>query len=175
MSSTCEAPLEGAVPEDQRFESIVRPRRYGERFARALLWLCAALAIAVTVGIVLSLLFEAARFFEKVSVTEFLFGLEWSPQTALRPDQVGSSGAFGAVPVFTGTLLITSIAMLVAVPVGLLSAIYLAEYAHARVRSLVKPMLEILAGIPTVVYGYFAALLIAPALRSAGTPFGAAV
>ena len=139
---------------------------------RVLLWLCAALAVAVTVGIVLSLLFEALRFFDRVSVPEFLFGLEWSPQTALRPDQVGSSGAFGAVPVFTGTLLITAIAMSVSVPVGLMSAIYLAEYAHARVRAWVKPALEILAGIPTVVYGFFAALIISPSLRDAGKPLG---
>jgi phosphate transport system permease protein len=143
-----------------------------ERAVRLVLWLCAALAIAVTVGIVLSLLFEAMRFFAKVPLRDFLFGLEWSPQTALRADQVGSSGAFGAVPVFTGTLLITGIAMAVAVPLGLFSAIYLAEYADARVRKGVKPILEVLAGIPTVVYGFFAALMIAPLLRSAGEPLG---
>jgi phosphate transport system permease protein len=129
-------------------------------------------AIAVTIGIVLSLLFEALRFFARVAPSEFLFGLEWSPQTAIRADQVGASGAFGAVPIFAGTLLITAIAMAVAVPVGLLSAVYLSEYANARTRSVVKPLLEMLAGIPTVVYGFFAALTIAPWVRSLGERVG---
>ncbi len=103
---------------------------------------------------------------------EFLFGLEWSPQTAIREDQVGSSGAFGAVPLFAGTLLISGIAMLVAVPIGLMSAIYLSEYASQRVRVYAKPMLEVLAGIPTVVYGYFAALTVGPILRQVGEGIG---
>ena len=80
------------------------------------------------------------RFFRAVPVTEFLFGLEWSPQTAIRADQIGSSGAFGAVPLFTGTLLISGIALIIAVPIGLMSAIYLAEYASARIRSVAKPL-----------------------------------
>ncbi len=91
---------------------------------------------------------------------------------AMRTDQVGASGAFGAVPLFTGTLLISFIAMLVAVPVGLLSAIYMAEYAHPHVRSVAKPLLEVLAGIPTVVYGFFAVLTVAPFLRDAGAAVG---
>jgi phosphate transport system permease protein len=103
---------------------------------------------------------------------EFLFGLQWSPQTAIRADQVGSSGAFGAVPLFWGTALISSIAMLVAVPVGLFAAIYLAEYAHPKFRTWTKPFLEILAGIPTVVYGFFAALTVGPALRGWGEVLG---
>jgi phosphate transport system permease protein len=94
--------------------------------------------------------------------------VNWSPQTAIRADQVGSSGAFGAVPLFAGTLLISGIAMFVAAPVGLMAAIYLSEYASRRVRNYAKPMLEILAGIPTVVYGYFAALTVAPLLRGMG-------
>ena len=106
------------------------------------------IAILTTVGIVLSLLFEALTFFTKVSPVDFLFGLEWSPQTAIRADQVGASGAFGAIPVFAGTMLITVIAMIVAVPVGLFAAIYLSEYASSRVRATVKPVLEVLAGIP---------------------------
>jgi phosphate transport system permease protein len=117
-------------------------------------------------------LFEAIRFFEKVPVTEFLFGVNWSPQTAIRADQVGSSGSFGAVPLFTGTLLITAIAMFVAVPVGLMSSIYLAEYSSRRVRATAKPLLEILAGIPTVVYGFFAALTVAPWVRRTGESMG---
>ena len=106
---------------------------------------------------------------------EFLFGLQWSPQTAMRVDQVGSSGAFGAVPLFAGTLLITLIAMLVAVPIGLMAAIYMADYASKTVRALVKPALEVLAGIPTVVYGFFAALTVAPFIRDAGQALGLSV
>ena len=108
------------------------------------------------------------RFFEKVSPLDFLFGTQWSPQTAIRADQVGSSGAFGIVPLVTGTLLITAIAMLVAGPIGLFAAIYMAEYATPRFRTIAKPILEILAGIPTVVLGFFAALSLAPWIRGLG-------
>jgi len=133
---------------------------------------CSSIAILTTVGIVLSVLFESIRFFRAVPVTDFLFGLSWSPQTAIRADQVGSSGAFGAVPLFAGTFLITFIAMLVAAPIGLLSAIYLSEYATKRLRSVAKPLLEVLAGIPTVVYGFFAALIVAPFIRDSGGLLG---
>ena len=129
---------------------------------------CSLVAVLTTIGIVTSLSFEALRFFQDVSLFDFLFGLQWSPQTALRSDQVGSSGAFGAVPLITGTLLISTIAMAIASPLGLLSAIYLAEYASDRARAIIKPLLELLAGIPTVVYGFFAALVIAPMLRNTG-------
>jgi len=128
---------------------------------------CSTLAILTTIGIVFSVLFESIRFFQIVPVHEFIFGTQWSPQLSIREDQVGSSGAFGAVPLFTGTLLISAIAMLVAVPTGLMTAIYLSEYANNRVRTLIKPLLEILAGIPTVVYGFFAALTIAPMIKNA--------
>lgn len=133
---------------------------------------CAMLAILVTAGIVLSLVFEAIQFFKKVPVSEFLFGTHWNPQTALRADQVGSTGQFGAIPLVTGTLLISAIAMVVATPLGLMSAVYLSEYAGKKTRAFVKPLLELLAGIPTVVYGFFAALVIAPFLRHAGTGMG---
>ena len=139
---------------------------------RCLLIACALVAVATTIGIVASLLFESLRFFQKVPLTDFLFGLEWSPQTALRSDQVGSSGAFGAVPLIAGTLLISAIAMAIATPLGLMSAIYLAEYASERSRSIIKPLLELLAGIPTVVYGFFAALVVAPMLRNGGEGMG---
>ena len=115
------------------------------------------------------------RFFESVTLTEFLFGTHWSPQTALRADQVGSSGSFGAVPVFTGTLLITGVAMLVALPIGLMSAVYMTFYASARTRDVTKPLLEILAGVPTVVYGVFAALFVAPVVRDLGEALGLSV
>lgn len=143
-----------------------------EIFVTGILFLCSLVAVLTTIGIVLSLAIEAFRFFQKVPMTDFLFGLEWSPQTAMRSDQVGSSGAFGAVPLITGTLLISAIAMIVATPLGLLSAVYLAEYATPKTRSIIKPLLELLAGIPTVVYGFFAALVISPMLRSAGEAVG---
>jgi len=150
----------------------LRARNRVERVVRWFLIAASSIAIFTTVGIVLSVLFEAIRFFQKVPMTEFLFGLNWSPQTAIRADQVGSSGSFGAVPLFTGTLLITGIAMVVAVPVGLMTAIYLAEYSSSRVRGIAKPLLEVLAGIPTVVYGFFAALTVAPWVRRAGESVG---
>ena len=156
----------------RRIHPDLRARNRVERVIRWFLIAASSIAILTTIGIVLSVLFEAIRFFQKVPLTEFLFGLNWSPQTAIRADQVGSSGSFGAVPLFTGTLLITSIAMVVAVPVGLMTAIYLAEYSSARVRGIAKPLLEILAGIPTVVYGFFAALTVAPWIRSAGESAG---
>ena len=156
----------------RRIRPELRARNRVEQVIRWFLIAASSIAIFTTIGIVLSVLFEAIRFFQKVPVTEFLFGLNWSPQMAIRADQVGSSGSFGAVPLFTGTLLITSIAMLVAVPVGLMTAIYLAEYSSARVRATAKPLLEVLAGIPTVVYGFFAALTVAPWVRRAGESVG---
>lgn len=131
-----------------------------------------AIAILTTIGIVLSLIFETIRFFETVPISEFLFGLSWSPQIAIREDQVGGSGSFGAIPLFAGTLMITFVAMLVAVPIGLMSAIYLSEYANTKLRNIAKPGIEILAGIPTVVYGFFAALMVAPLLRDSGAEIG---
>ena len=150
-------------------------RRLQEALVTGVMFLCSCIAVLVTIGIVASLAFETFEFFQKVPFFDFLFGLDWSPQTALRSDQVGSSGSFGAVPLITGTLLISAIAMVVATPLGLLSAVYLAEYASDRVRSIVKPLLELLAGIPTVVYGFFAALIVAPMLRGAGESAGLAI
>jgi len=150
----------------------LRARNRVEAIVTALLIICSTIAIFTTIGIVLSVLFESIRFFSVVPITEFLFGLDWSPQMALREDQAGSSGAFGAIPLFTGTLLISGIAMLVAVPIGLMSAVYLSEYASREFRAIAKPVLEILAGIPTVVYGFFAALTVAPFVRDAGGFFG---
>jgi phosphate transport system permease protein len=137
-----------------------------------LLILCSTIAIITTIGIILSLIFEAIRFFEKVNIFDFLFGLTWSPQTAIRDGQVASEGAFGAMPIFSGTLLITLVAMFVAIPIGLLSAIYLSEYARPKIRSVFKPILEILAGVPTVVYGFFAAITVGPFLKNLGGDLG---
>jgi phosphate transport system permease protein len=149
-----------------------RARNAVERIIELALIGCSLIAVLTTVGIIASVAFEAMRFFGKVPWYEFLFGLQWSPQTAIRADQVGSSGAFGAVPLFWGTLMISGIAMLIAVPIGLFSAIYLAEYAHRKFRTWTKPFLEVLAGIPTVVYGFFAALTVGPALRTWGESIG---
>jgi len=156
----------------RRIRPDLRARNRVEQVLQLVLVGASSIAILTTIGIVMSVLFEAIRFFQEVPLTEFLFGTSWSPQTAIRADQVGSSGSFGAVPLFTGTMLITGIAMFVAVPVGLMSAIYLAEYSSSRVRGIVKPLLEILAGIPTVVYGFFAALTVAPFVRRAGESMG---
>jgi phosphate transport system permease protein len=156
----------------RRIHPDFRARNNVEKIVMAALIAASSIAIFTTIGIVLSVLFEAIRFFREVPLTDFLFGLNWSPQTAIRADQVGSSGSFGAIPLFAGTMLITSIAMLVAVPVGLMTAIYLAEYSSSRVRAVTKPLLELLAGIPTVVYGFFAALTVAPWVRRAGESLG---
>ena len=143
-----------------------------EKVLKILLLLCSVIAIFTTIGIVLSLLFESLRFFKSVPFFDFIFGTQWSPQIAIREDQVGSSGAFGSIPVLAGTILITVIAMCISVPVGLFSAIYLSDYAHKKVRTFIKPLLEILAGVPTVVYGFFAALTIGPFIRNIGEFIG---
>ena len=149
-----------------------RARNVFERYLSLILIISSIIAIMATLGIVLSLLFESIRFFQEVPITDFLFGTKWSPQTAIRADQVASSGAFGALPLFAGTIMITVLAMLVAGPIGLFSAIYLTQYASSRTRKIAKPTLEILAGIPTVVYGFFAALTISPLFRGIGSFFG---
>jgi phosphate transport system permease protein len=113
----------------------------------------------------MSLIFETTKFFNNVNFLDYFFGLQWSPQMALREDQVASEGSFGAIPVFAGTFLITLIAMLLAGPIGLFSAIYLSEYATPLTRKIIKPTIEVLAGVPTVVYGFFAALVVGPFIR----------
>lgn len=164
-----------AVVTGRMINKDLRARNLVEGMVKIILIACSGVAILTTLGIVLSVLFESLRFFQAVPFTDFVFGLEWSPQTAMRTDQAGSSGAFGAIPVFAGTLLIAFIAMAVAIPIGLLSAIYLAEYASSRLRTWAKPALEILAGIPTVVYGFFAALTVAPIIRDIGQTMGLTV
>lgn len=144
-------------------------------FERVVIWVliaCSAVAVITTIGILFSVVFETMRFFARYNPIDFLFGTQWSPQTAIRADQVGQSGAFGFLPLFAGTMLITVIAMIVAGPVGLFAAIYMAEYASPRVRATVKPVLEILAGVPTVVFGFFAAITVAPFVRETGEALG---
>lgn len=150
-----------------------RARNRSEAIIRVILMATAAIAVLTTVGIVLSLVFETVNFFNNIEwqIHKFLFGTTWSPLSGVQagkldPDKVG------AIPLFAGTLMITVIAMLVAVPTGLLAAIYLSDFASHRVRAWAKPMLELLAGIPTVVYGFFAAITLAPLLRNSGEAIG---
>jgi phosphate transport system permease protein len=164
--------LLGLFVASRRIAPKFRARPGAERILTGLMIACSLIAILTTLGILLSLLIEALRFFDRVSPLEFFFGLNWEPQIPIREGQVTAGGAFGAIPVFAGTLLISAIAMAVAIPVGLFSAIYLTEYAHPKVRALIKPVLELLAGIPTVVYGFFAVLTVAPALREFGETIG---
>jgi phosphate transport system permease protein len=150
-----------------------RARHQVETIVKLLLAVSATIAILTTIGIVVSLIAESMRFFSMVSPIDFLFGLTWTPQQmAFRADQVGGTAAFGFIPLLTGTLLITFIAMVVAAPLGIMAAVYLSDYATPQVRAVGKPVLEILAGIPTVVYGFFAALTVAPFIRNSGQAFG---
>jgi len=152
-----------------------RSRNAVERIVMAILAASSAIAILTTVGIVFSVIFESMRFFALVPVSEFLFGLTWNPQFE-GAERAGSGqmglATYGSVPLFVGTLLISLVALSVSVPVGLFSAIYLSEYATPRVRSVVKPLMELLAGVPTVVYGFFAALTVAPFIRASGMSLG---
>ncbi|KQU49639.1 phosphate ABC transporter permease [Sphingomonas sp. Leaf339] len=141
-----------------------------ERIVMGALLAASLIAILTTIGIVASLVYEAARFFSVVPITDFLFGTHWSPQV-IDPRDPGAS--LGAVPLFWGTFFIGAvIAMAVAIPFGLMSAIYLTQYAAPRTRRWMKPILEVLAGVPTVVYGYFAALTVAPAVRDFAVSIG---
>jgi len=148
-----------------------------EKWARGLMIFAAGISIMTTIGILLSVLFESIRFFQSVPLWEFITGTRWEADTAFlagagRGEEGAAKPHFGAVPIFAGTFMITAIAMLVAIPIGLFSAIYLSEYAPKKVRATVKPMLEVLAGIPTVVYGFFAAITISPLVVQAAHAVG---
>jgi phosphate transport system permease protein len=172
---SCEANPPARAAAGRQAISWRRRRFVVDRLVIAFLIAGSLVAILTTVGIVFSLLFESFRFFQVVPLADFLFGMQWSPQTAIRADQVGASGTFGAVPLLIGTFLISAIALSVAAPVGLLAAVYIGEYASPFVRAAVKPTLEVLAGVPTVVYGFFAVLVVAPFLRQTGEAAGFAV
>lgn len=145
-----------------------------ERTVMTILLLASLVAILTTLGIFASLVFETVRFFGMVSPLDFLFGTKWAPDTMASPEAVDAT-RYGAVPLFWGTIFIGAIiAMIVAIPLGLMSAIYLTQYADPRVRTWIKPLLELLAGVPTVVYGYFAALTLAPMIRDAAVAIGIA-
>lgn len=167
--------LAGVLLVASRFSMTFAARAYSEKTIKFLFLLCSIVAVLTTLGIVMSVLFESIQFFRSVSPLDFLFGTKWSPQIAMHSEQVASSGAFGAIPLFVGTLLITFIAITIAAPIGLMTAIYLSQYASPALRNIAKPMLEILAGIPTVVYGFFAALTVAPFIRDLGESIGLSV
>lgn len=152
-----------------RITARLRARNAVERAISLLLLACSAVAILTTVGIVASLVTEAIRFFTFINPLHFFFGTVWAPNNAGTGDSYGS---YGLLPLLSGTLMITFIAMLVAVPVGLMAAIYLSQYAHRRVRAFAKPIIEILAGIPTIVFGFFALVTVGPFLRDAGNLVG---
>ena len=155
------------VLSHRRVTREFRARNRFESLVKIALVACSAVAVLTTIGIVFSVLFETLAFFREVSPLEFLFGTHWSPTS--------TPASFGLIPLLVGTLLITAIAVLVAGPLGLLSAIYMAEYASRNMRGVLKPMLEILAGVPTVVLGFFAALTVAPLIRNTGESFGLVV
>ena len=150
-------------------------RLINESIFRIAIFVSASFAFFVTIGIIVSLTTETLNFFKLYPFWDFMLGLEWSPQTALRADQMGAMGKFGSVPLLVGTLLITTIALAIACPIGLGAAIYLSEFAESDVRRTIKPILEILAGVPTVVYGFFAALTVAPFIKTFGMSYGLSV
>jgi phosphate transport system permease protein len=155
-----------------RVSAQFRARQGAERIILGLMIFASTIAIFTTVGIALSLVFESIKFFRMVPLNEFLFGLRWEPQIAIRADQVAGQGAFGVIPVILGSVVIMTISLVIAIPIGLFAAIYLNEFASVRARNIIKPMLEILAGVPTIVYGFFAILVVAPFLRSFGFSIG---
>ncbi len=173
MVATCIAiGLIVLIATRSKIARLFRARERVEHLLDLLMIAASVLAILTTFGIVVSLTIESLRFFDRIPFFEFIFGLNWEPQIPIREGQVTGGGAFGAIPVYVGTFLIALIAMLVAIPIGLMAAIYLSEYASRKMRAIVKPLLEILAGIPTVVYGFFAVLIVAPAMRNFGAMLG---
>ncbi|MEC7049880.1 MAG: phosphate ABC transporter permease subunit PstC [Pseudomonadota bacterium] len=173
--TTLSLALLGGMVAYRRINPAFRSRNAVERILMTVLAASSAIAILTTIGIVFSVIFESLRFFALVPVKEFLFGLTWNPQFE-GAERAGSGqmglATYGSVPLFVGTFLISVVALSISVPVGLFSAIYLSEYASPRVRAVVKPLMELLAGVPTVVYGFFAALTVAPFIRSTGMSLG---
>lgn len=153
-----------------RIDPRLRARNNVETVVTALLMFCSAVAILTTIGIVLSLVSEAIRFFGFINPADFFFGTVWNPR--FSSTGTGDHGQYGLLPLLTGTLWVAAIASLVAVPIGLMTAIYLSQYAPRSVRNVIKPLIEILAGIPTIVYGFFALVTVGPFLKSAGAAVG---
>jgi phosphate transport system permease protein len=154
----------------RKLTARTRARNQVEAVIKAGLVLCSAIAIVTTLGIVASLLFETIHFFSFVSLSEFFFGTVWNPRYATTGSE--AAGGYGMLPLLLGTTMIASIAMLVAIPVGLMTAIWLTQYATPRMRSIVKPAIEVLAGIPTIVYGFFALVTVGPFLADLGDAIG---
>jgi len=164
-------------PALQMIRAELNARVLCERVIYIVLLSAALVSIYTTLGIVMSVVFEASRFFRQVSFVEFMTGTTWAPggaflESAGRSGEQGTETEFGAVPLFAGTLMISAVAMLVAVPLGLMAAVYMSEYASRTSRRVLKPMLEVLAGIPTVVYGFFAAITVAPMIVNLCTRLG---
>lgn len=161
---------------------FVRPdfktRHSVEKVIEYTLLIASLISIATTVGIVISIILESLLFFAKVDAMQFLFGTEWDPSAAFEESKSGHTGKsaakFGSIPLFWGSFYITMIALVVSIPIGLLSAIYLSEFSSKRIRVFAKPTLEILAGIPTVVYGFFAAVTVAPLIKQLVDSFNVA-
>lgn len=166
------AVLAGFAYGFSRIQPRLRARNTIERVIMAGLIAASTVAILTTVGIVFSVIFETLHFFQTVPPFEFFFGTVWDPRFTAAGSDGSAGGQFGLLPLLWGTLFISFVALLVAVPIGLYSAIYMAEYASSRVRGIAKPMLEILAGIPTIVYGLFALITFGPFLRDAGAMVG---
>lgn len=143
----------------------MRARNRVETVIKGVLIAASAIAILTTVGIVFSMLSESLRFFSVVSPIDFFFGTTWDPRFAAADSEGDEGGQFGLLPLLWGTAYISIIALIIAVPIGLFSAIYMAEYASKRVRGIVKPIIEVLAGIPTIVYGFFALVTVGPIIR----------
>jgi len=161
-----------------KIQIIFRARAAVEKIISTFLIACSVVAILTTIGIVFSVIFESIRFFRLIPPLEFLTGLTWNPEfegASRAGSGQGGIAAYGSIPLFVGTFLISVIALTVAIPIGLLSAIYLSEYASKKTRGMIKPLLEILAGIPTVVYGFFAALTVAPLFKNMGASVGLSV
>lgn len=169
IAVVCSIAVLGLVYARRKLSAQLRARNQVEVIIKVALALCSGVAILTTLGIVMSMFGEAMRFFHFISPADFFFGTTWNPGFSSTDD---SQGEYGVLPLLWGTLMISIIAMLVAVPVGLMAAIYMAEYASSRVRSIAKPILEILAGIPTIVYGVFAIMVVGPLLSAMGKMIG---
>lgn len=154
------APKDGATSvQDMIAQSQGKKgKKFTEKLMPILLFIAATLSVLTTIAIVFTLIFETFEFFQRVSITDFLFGTEWLPFSSKEP-------MFGILPLIAGTLKVTLIAIVVAVPLGIASAVYLSEYASDRIRRIVKPILEVLAGVPTIVYGFFALTFVTPLLQ----------
>lgn len=161
--------LAGLVWAKRKVSEQYRARNQVEKTINVALILCSGVAILTTIGIVLSMLTEALHFFKFVSPTDFFFGTEWNPGFSTTGN---AEGSYGILPLLWGTLMVSGIALLVAVPIGLMIAIYLAEYASPKLRAWAKPIIEVLAGIPTIVYGVFALMVIGPFFKMVGESVG---